>query len=100
MSYQFTKQYAPPCFITKDGKLDESIDKKLIAWHHEEVEKSQIFLRSQRGFRSADACMSILYGDENPKPMGKLSVLSIKKLRRQAREAIANASNIRPRWIT
>lgn len=98
---EFNKQYSPPPYITDEGELAINTDDKIIEWHHQELEKSKNFLRSQRGWKSADLCMKIFYGDDNnTQPVGKLSVLSIKKLRRQAREAIANASNIRPRWQT
>jgi hypothetical protein len=97
---RFNKLYAPPCYVDDYGELDTKIDSSLIEWHRNELQKSKNFLRSQRGWKSADPCMSILYGDYNPQPMGNLSVLTIKKLRRQTREAVANASNIRPRWQT
>lgn len=97
----FNKLYAPPCYITNNGDLATDTDKDIVEWHRQEVEKSKNFLRSQRGWKSADLCMRIYYGDDDTtRPIGKLSTLSIKKLRRQAREAIANASNIRPRWKT
>lgn len=97
----FNRMYSPPCYITEQGDLATNTDEKIIEWHHQEIEKSKNFLRSQRGWKSADLCMRIFYGDDNnDKPTGKLSVLAIRKLRRQAREAIANASNIRPRWQT
>lgn len=96
---KFTELYAPPAYVTRDGKLN-SIDKELIDWHVENLKKSQNYLRSQRGYKTADICMGILYGDEMVRLPSKLSSISIKKLRRQAREAIANASNIRPRWKT
>src|SRR5690348_12549429 len=98
---EFNKLYAPPSYVTDTGDLALDQDKKIVEWHRQEVEKSKNFLRSQRGWASADDCMEVLYGNNGPKQVYKnLSALTIKKLRRQAREAIANASNIRPRWIT
>lgn len=100
MNEEYQSLYAPPSYITSEGDLNTGIDDKITSWHSQELEKSKNFLRGQRGFRTADICMGILYGDEAVRIPSKLSVITIKKLRRQAREAIANASNIRPRWKT
>lgn len=95
----FNRLYAPPSYIDSQGNLLLN-DTKVVNYILDEQEKSKNFLRSNRGWRSADSCMSILYGDENPRQYSKLSSLTIKKQRRQVRETIANASNIRPRWKT
>lgn len=101
---KFNQLYAPPCYITETGDLAasayENNDREIVEWHKEEITKSKNFLRSQLGWKSADSCMSILRGEEVVYSVGKLSTLTIKKLRRQTREAVANASNIRPRWQT
>lgn len=93
----FTKIYAPPSFIDSEG--DFAIDEqKVIEWVQKNNEKSMSFLRSNRGWKSARICMAIYYGDETDKIPSRLSKVSVKKLRRQAREAVENAANIRPSW--
>lgn len=99
MNDKYNSMYAPPPYVNSLGDLVTD-DDKITSWHSQNLEKAKNFLRSQRGFKTADSCMGILYGDEAVRIPSKLSVLGIKKLRRQAREAIANASNIRPRWKT
>lgn len=93
----FTQLYAPPSFIDIDG--DFAIDEeKVVEWIQKNNEKSMSFLRSNRGWKSARICMAIYYGDETDKIPARLSKVSVKKLRRQAREAVENAANIRPTW--
>lgn len=93
----FTHLYAPPSFITTGG--DYAIpEAKVVEWIQKNNEKSMSFLRSNRGWKSAKICMSIYYGDETEKIPSRLSKVSVKKLRRQAREAVENGSNIRPNW--
>ena len=94
---EFTKMYAPPSFFL-DNWTARNNDEDITSYISKEVDKSKSFLRSNRGWKSADICMAIFYGDETEKiPVG-LSKVSVKKLRRAAREAVANASNIRPIW--
>src|SRR5687768_16356531 len=94
---EFTKTYAPPSYINDDGSFATNIDDKLVEWVQENNTKGQTYLRANRAWKSADICMAIFYGDETERTaIG--SKVSIKKLRRQAREQVANASNIRPRW--
>lgn len=94
---QFTSLYAPPPYINNEGKVLLQ-NEELVSYVNDKVDKSMNFLRSNRGWKSADICMAIFYGDETDKVPVGLSKVSVKKLRRQAREAVANASNIRPRW--
>lgn len=89
--------YAPPPYIDNEGTVIEH-NQELVAYVDKNVDTSMNFLRSLRAWKSADICMGIFYGDETDKAPVGLSKLSIKKLRRQAREAVANASNVRPRW--
>src|SRR5215831_6464654 len=98
MSTPFDKLYAPPAYIDRDGDLRAGIDKETVAWIRTNVDRSKSYLRANRGWKDSDLCMAIYYGDNVQKrPLG-LSKVRVKKLRRQAREAIANAANIRPRW--
>lgn len=92
----FTQLYAPPSYlIGGEYSIPES---KVVEWVQKNNEKSMSFLRSNRGWKSAKICMAIYYGDETEKIPSRLSKVSIKKLRRQAREAVENGSNIRPNW--
>lgn len=96
-SDNFTSIYAPPSFIDIEG--DYAInEEKVVEWIQKNNEKSMSFLRSNRGWKSARICMAIYYGDESEKIPSKLSKVSVKKLRRQAREAVENGANIRPNW--
>lgn len=97
MSDNFTEIYAPPSFITQEGEFAIP-ENKLLEWLSENHNKAMSFLRSNRGWKSADICMAIFYGDETERIPKGLSKVSVKKLRRQAREAVANAANIRPNW--
>jgi hypothetical protein len=97
MSDQFTEIYRPPAFISYDGEFSSNSD-KVLEWLDKNIKDSQAFLRSNRGWKSADICMAIFYGDETERIPKGLSKVSVKKLRRQAREAVANAANIRPNW--
>lgn len=97
MADNFTEAYAPPSFIDQEG--DFAIDEnKVLTWLQENRDKAKSYLRSNRGWKSADICMAIYFGDESEKIPKGLSKVSVKKLRRQAREAVANAANIRPNW--
>lgn len=100
MSNEFTKLYSPPDFFNYKGErvLGEEQDRKLVEYINSNNDKSKSFLRSNRGWKSAESCMAIFYGDDNEKIPTGLSRVVVKKLRRQTREAIANATNIRPRW--
>src|SRR4249920_2817740 len=93
----FTKAYAPPSFIDDDGDFGSHED-RVLAWVQSNNDKAMSYLRSNRGWKTARLCMSIYHGDENDKVPRSLSRISVKKLRRQAREAVANAANIRPNW--
>jgi hypothetical protein len=97
MSDQFTELYRPPSFVTPDGRF-ESYDEKVLEWLNSNTEKSRNLLRSNRGWKSAEICMAIMYGDETERIPKGLSKASVKKLRRQAREAVANVANMRYNW--
>lgn len=99
MRNKFNSQYVPPDYITPTGEL-ASLDDEMVSWLEDERTKSQNYLRSNRGYKSADICMRLFFGDDSVKIHPKLSTITVRKQRRQAREAIANASNIRPRWKT
>lgn len=94
---KFTQAYAPPMYINLNGEINNN-NQEVVGWVHDNNTKAQSFLRANRGWKSADICMAIFYGDETDRIPAGLSKVSVKKLRRQAREAVANASNIRPRW--
>lgn len=97
---KFTEMYAPPDYINSHGEriLTEDNDQDIINFIRDNNEKAKIFLRSNRGWKSANECMAIFYGDNETKVPVGLSRVQVHKLRRQAREAVANATNIRPRW--
>lgn len=95
----YSTSYQPPSPITpngvfknwdKDDELKEFIDTGL--------ENGKSYLRAQRAWTKADLGMGILYGDSFRKSLPGLSNLEIHKSRRQAREAIANQSDIRQTW--
>lgn len=92
----FTRLYAPPSYLI-NGEFAIPED-KVVEWVQKNNDKSMSFLRSNRGWKSARICMGIYYGDETEKIPSRLSKVSVKKLRRQAREAVENAANIRPNW--
>lgn len=94
---EFIKLYAPPSYITENGELAKK-DTELLAWLNSNNNKGMAFLRSQRAWKIADLCMSYLYGDDNSKIPDGISKVAFKKLRRQIREMISNATNIRPRF--
>lgn len=94
---EFTKLYSPPFYLTNTGTLANN-DEKTLAWLNTNFNKGRAFNRSNRAWKIADACMSILYGDDNTKIPAGISKVQFKKLRRQLREMIANATNIRPRF--
>lgn len=93
---EFTKLYSPPSYLFNGTFTIPEAD--VVEWVQKNNEKSMSFLRSNRGWKSARICMSIYYGDETEKIPTRLSKVSVKKLRRQAREAVENAANIRPNW--
>lgn len=93
----FTKIYAPPSYIDDTGRPFEH-NISLVNWLKENHDKAKSYLRSNRGWKSAETCMAIYYGDETERIPKGLSKVSVKKLRRQAREAVANAANIRQNW--
>lgn len=100
MSNEFNKMYAPPSYLDSKGNkiLNEDQDRLIVEYINSNNDKAKSFLRSNRGWKSAESCMAVFYGDDTEKiPLG-LSKIKVRKLRRQAREAIANATNIRPRW--
>lgn len=99
MRNAFNRNYAPPDYITLTGELIDN-DEKLLSYLEDERTRSQNYLRSNRGYKSADVCMRLLLGDDTVRIHPKLSTITLRKQRRQAREAIANGSNIRPRWKT
>lgn len=89
--------YEPPSRYDENAKLLE-IDDELVDYIQDSIADSKVYLRSNRAWKVADVCMAVLFGDEiNPNISGT-SNLSINKLRRQARELVAQQSNIRPRW--
>lgn len=92
----FTKLYAPPSYLLNGEYTIPEDD--VVEWVQKNNEKAMSFLRSNRGWKSASICMSIYYGDETEKIPSRLSKVAVKKLRRQAREAVENAANIRPNW--
>lgn len=94
---EFIKLYAPPSYLTEEGELANN-DSKLLEYITSNNNKGLNFLRSNRGWKIADICMSYLYGDDNSKIPDGISKVTFKKLRRQIREMIANATNIRPRF--
>ncbi len=93
----FTELYRPPSYISFDGRFD-SYDERVLEWLNSNIEKSRSLLRSNRGWKSAEICMAIMYGDETERIPKGLSKASVKKLRRQAREAVANVANMRYNW--
>lgn len=95
---ELNEVYVPPDYLDADGNINIYRDNEIVNFIQDNNKKSMAFLRSNRGFKDADKCMAVLYGDSLQKiPIG-LSRVTVKKLRRQCREAIANATNIRPRW--
>lgn len=95
----FHKKYAPPSAFDDYGNY-VNIKKDLQDWLNTNINDAMHYLRLNRGWRDADLCMSILYGDDNVRVSKKsgLSRLSIKKLRRQAKEQIANHTTVQPKW--
>lgn len=87
-----------PNYIDNLGNIIRNDDALLDFLHHS-VESSKAFLRANRGYRVAEINREILHGDT--KVLDKLSSnskLVIKKLRRQGREIVGNAANIRPNF--
>lgn len=95
----FNRLYAPPDYINRSGEIISN-DAEIVNFIRDNNNKAKSFLRSNRGWKDADSCMAIFYGDEVNKPALGLSKVTVKKLRRQAREAIANVTNVRPKWLT
>lgn len=100
---EFISSYAPPSAIDDQGNLilandKNSHDDKVLEYIQTGIENAKGFLRSNSAFKSAEVCMSILRGDSKPVRSTGPSRLQINKSRRQAREAIANQSDIRQNW--
>lgn len=90
--------YKIPSFITPTGEFARN-DSALLEHLSACVESSKAFLRSNRMWRVAEVCRKILYGDDKfLAQFSKDSRVEINKLRRQTREIIGNASNIRPNF--
>jgi hypothetical protein len=100
MTNKFTESYAPPCQIDPHGNFYDSVKyrEELLSYIRTGLDNERAFLRSCRAFRKAELSMSVLYGDTRRKDLKGLSNITIAKSRRQAREAIANQSDIRQNW--
>lgn len=90
--------YKIPSYIDSEGNFLNR-DNELLEHLNNTIESSKAFLRSNRSWKVAEACRRIYFGDD--KTYGDLSGetrIEINKLRRQGREMIGNASNIRPNF--
>lgn len=91
------QKYAPPPAIDSLGNFI-NVDKELLKYIQDGLENEKALLRSFKGYKSAEACMSILKGDTKPRTSTGPSKLQINKSRRQTKELIANQSDIRQNW--
>lgn len=91
----FTK--IPP-YINDNGDIISN-DSKLLDYLHHSVESSKTFLRSNRAWRIAEINRELLLGgDKNIEGLSSKIKLAIRKLRRQGREIVGNAANIKPNF--
>jgi hypothetical protein len=80
------------------SNLSRKNDREVSNWCESHLKRGMSYIRNNRGWKSADTCLSILLGDiDDEMPVG-MSQLYINKNRRMLREGIATKSNIRPRW--
>ncbi len=103
MKNEYTQSYAPPSAIDDNGNhytMDKNAKyyEDLLSYIKTGLDNERAFLRSCRAFRKAELSMSVLYGDSRRKDYKGLSNIVVSKSRRQAREAIANQSDIRQNW--
>jgi hypothetical protein len=88
----FSDKFAPK------SNLSRKNDREVMNWCDRHIKRGMSYLKNNRGWRTADTCLSILLGDtQDEMPVG-MSDLYINKNRRMLREGIATKSNIRPRW--
>jgi hypothetical protein len=92
--------YAPPCAISDSGNFNSSSKyyDELLNYIKTGLDNERAYLRSCRAFKKAELSMQVLYGDTFRKDLKGLSNIVVRKSRRQAREAIANQSDIRQNW--
>lgn len=87
-----------PSFINEKGDFVRN-DTELLRTLYHHLESSKTFLRSNKAWKVAEINRKILHGDD--KTWGDLShtgKIEINKLRRQGRETVGNAANIRPNF--
>lgn len=94
-STKYSKFYVLPSYISSEGEFVNR-DSELLECLSNHLESSKAFLRSNRAWKVAEICRRILFGDD--KGLTQNSRIAINKLRRQGRELIGNAANIRPNF--
>jgi hypothetical protein len=93
----FDDLYAPPKYLTADGQIENN-DAEILKWRKKEEKNAITYLRAQHGWKEAETGMAVFFGEDLRRTPIGTSDVTIKKLRRQAREAVANAANINPTW--
>jgi hypothetical protein len=87
-----------PPYINSSGSIINN-DEELLNFLHYALESSKTFLRSNLGWRVAEINREILNGsDKKLEGVSKSSRIVVNKLRRQGREIVGNAANIRPNF--
>lgn len=71
---------------------------ELLSWIAQAKIEGENFLENQRPFRDIDTGIAIIAGGGEEKLPKKLSHVKTNRLKRQAREMVATASNLRPLW--
>lgn len=90
--------YEIPSYINSDGSFANNHTEVLNHLEHV-LESSKAFMRSNRTWKVAEICRKLLFGDDRLlRAFDKVGVIEINKLRRQMREIIGNAANIRPNF--
>jgi hypothetical protein len=87
-----------PPYINSIGNIINN-DEELLQFLHHALESSKTFLRSNLGWRVAEINREILNGsDKKLEGVSRGSRIVVNKLRRQGREIVGNAANIRPNF--
>lgn len=86
-----------PSYITLTGDIVNN-DTELLRILYQHLESSKAYLRSNKAWQVADINRKILWGDNYLNNLSDDTRIEIHKLRRQGREIVGNAANIRPNF--